>query len=482
MTDRTPPAVHLHIGGERLSTGAGGTHAHIHPATGQEDAQIPLADKEDIDRAVTVAHAAYHGWRRTPPAERRRLLLRLADLIDDNAAEFARLGTLDNGTAISGNAAFPPLASAWTRYYAGWADKITGEVEGNPLEQGEFQYTLMEPYGVIGIVITWNGPLISLAMKIPPAVAAGNTVVVKPSELTPFTGELFMELVEQAGFPPGVINLLPGTAEAGHQLVTHDLVKKVTFTGGPATATRILEACAPTMKPVVLELGGKSANIVFPDADLQAACAHGVYLSIAALSGQGCAFPTRMIVHESIHDQVVETVKAVASTITVGDPFDPATVSGPVVNQAAIDRIMAMIERAEADGAELVTGGNRIDRPGYFVEPTIFTHVDPSSELAQNEVFGPVLAITTFSSDEEAVEIANATRYGLSSYIQTRDLDRALRVAAELETGEVLINGAANLAVHRPFGGIGVSGVGKEGGRAGFEEFLRMKGVGVKLA
>ncbi|CAN5547627.1 aldehyde dehydrogenase family protein [soil metagenome] len=482
MTDRTPPPVHLHINGERLTSGSGGIHEHLDPATGEVNATIPLADKTDVDHAVRAAHAAFDGWRRTSPAVRRNTLMKLADLIDENAAEFARLGALDNGTGLTGGAAFPPLASEWTRYYAGWADKMSGDVTGNPMQDGELGYTLVEPYGVIGIIITWNGPLISLAMKVPPAVAAGNTVVVKPSELTPFSGELFMDLVEKAGFPPGVINMLPGTAEAGNELVTHELVKKVTFTGGPATATKILEACAPTMKPVVLELGGKSANIVLEDADLEAACFHGTFMSVGALTGQGCALPTRMLVHESIHDSVVEGVKAIASMISTGDPMEPTTINGPVVNQAAVDRIMGMIERAQADGAVLVTGGKRIDRPGFFIEPTVFTNVHPDSELAQNEVFGPVLAITTFTTDDEAIAIANATRYGLSAYVQTKDLKRAIRIAAELDTGEVLINGAMNLAAHRPFGGVGVSGVGKEGGKAGFEEFLRVKSIGIGMA
>lgn len=482
MTDRTPPTVHLHINGERFAKGEGGFHDHIDPATGAPNARIPLADKADVDRAVQAADTAYDSWRRTAPGVRRQHLLKLADLIEENAEEFARLGALDNGTGLLGGAAFPPLAAEWTRYYAGWADKISGDVTGSPLQDGELGYTLPQPYGVIGIIITWNGPLISLAMKVPPAVAAGNTVVVKPSELTPFSGELFMDLVERAGFPPGVINMLPGTAEAGEQLVTHPLVKKITFTGGPATASRILASCAESMKPVVLELGGKSANIVLEDADIEAACLHGTFMSVGALTGQGCALPTRMLVHESVHDAVVEGVKAMVATIATGDPFDSSTVNGPVVNQAAVDRIMGMIERAKADGATLVAGGNRVDRDGYFIEPTVFTDVDPDSELAQNEVFGPVLAITKFSTDDEAIAIANSTRYGLSAYIQTKDLKRATRIAAELETGEVLINGAMNLAAHRPFGGVGVSGVGKEGGKAGFEEFLRVKSVGVGLA
>jgi aldehyde dehydrogenase (NAD+) len=300
--------------------------------------------------------------------------------------------------------------------------------------------------------------------------------------MTPFSGELFADLVTEAGFPPGVVNMLPGDPAAGAALVGHPQVKKVSFTGGPDTARKILQSCAEHMKPSVMELGGKSANIVFDDADLDTACAHGTFLPIGVMSGQGCAFPTRMIVHQSVYDDVVDRVALVAKSITVGDPFDPSTISGPVINQSAIERILGMIERASADGARLVTGGARLDGPladGYFLEPTVFADVDPGSELAQQEVFGPVLSIIPFSSDDEAIEIANGTAYGLSAYVQTRNLARAHRMAEELEAGEVLVNGARNLAVHRPFGGLGRSGFGKEGGRAGIEEFLRTKAVGI---
>lgn len=254
---------------------------------------------------------------------------------------------MDNGTALGTATNLVGKSIAWTRYYAGWADKITAEVTSTLTADGEFGYTLRQPYGVVGIIITWNGPLISLAMKIPPAVAAGNTVVVKPSELTPFSGELFAALVVEAGFPPGVINILPGDAASGAALVEHPQVKKVSFTGGPATASKILAACAPTMKPAVLELGGKSANIVFEDADLEAACGFGTVMSVGAMSGQGCAFPTRMLVQESIYEQVVATVKAIAEQIVVGDPFAEGTFAGPVVNQAAFERIQGVIAKAK---------------------------------------------------------------------------------------------------------------------------------------
>jgi aldehyde dehydrogenase (NAD+) len=480
--DRNPPIVHLRIGSERLTAGAGGTHRHINPTNATVDAEIPLAGPADVDRAVRVAHEAFDGWRRTPAGERRRLLLRLADLIEANADEFARLGVLDNGMALSTAASFPVTSVEWTRYYAGWADKIAGDVTASHTDDGELGYTLAQPYGVIGIIITWNGPLISLAMKIPAALAAGNTVVVKPSELTPFTGELFADLCEEAGLPPGVVNILPGDSAAGQALVEHPLVKKVSFTGGPATASRILQSCAAQMKPSVMELGGKSANLVFEDADLDAACFLGTFMAVAALSGQGCALPTRMLVHESVYEEMVQRVAEVAKSIAVGDPFAPGTMSGPVVNQAALDRILTMIGQAQRDGARLVAGGSRLDgelAAGYFIEPTVLADVDPQSELAQNEVFGPVLAVSSFVDDDDAIRIANATPYGLSSYVQTRDLRRALRMAEELDAGEVLINGARNLAVHRPFGGFGRSGFGKEGGKGGLDEYLRIKAVGI---
>ena len=360
-----------------------------------------------------AAHAAFAGWRATRPAQRRTLLHRLADLIDENAAEFTRRGTLDNGTPLAISGGFVPQSSEWTRYYAGWADKIHSDLNAFHSKDGEIGYTLAQPFGVIGVIITWNGPLISLAMKIPAALAAGNTVVVKPSELTPFTGGLFADLVAEAGFPPGVVNVLPGAPEAGAALVRHPLVKKVTFTGGPDTARKILHGCADAMKPACLELGGKSANIIFDDADLDTACARGTFMSVAVLSGQGCALPTRMLVHEPVYEQVIGRVAEIAKTITVGDPFEADTVSGPVVSQAALDRIMAMIEQARLDGARLVTGGARLGGPladGYFIEPTVFADVDPQSRLAQQEVFGPVLAITPFRTEDEAIAIANGTR------------------------------------------------------------------------
>ena len=477
MTDRLPPPVTLRIGPETLTEGSGGVHRHVSPVTAQVDADIPLAGPSEIAQAVAAARAASDGWRRTPPSQRARILWRLADLIDGHAEEFAHLGALDNGTPVS----LCPVAHTadWIRYFAGWADIPKTEVTGSFTDNGEFSYTLAQPYGVIGMIITWNAPLMSLGMKVPAALAAGNAVVIKPSELTPFTSGLFADLATEAGLPPGVLNILPGARDAGVALIEHPDVDKISFTGGGTTATDILRRCAETVKPAVLELGGKSANIVLDDADLETSCAIGTFMSVGILSGQGCALPTRMLVHDSVYDEMLARVTQNAEGLAVGDPFDAATVSGPVINEAAVNRILNVVHQAERDGAKLLTGGQRLDREGFFLAPTVFADVDPRSDLAQNEVFGPVLAITRFSTDNEAISIANGTRYGLSGCIQSRNIKRALTLAEELITGEVLINGALNANARRPFGGIGASGHGKEGGKQGIEEFQRIKTIAI---
>lgn len=480
--DSSCPKGCLVIGNKIIEKASGGVYTHINPATGKPQADIPLAGVAETEDAIAAAKSAFTTWRSMPGRERMVLLNRLADLIKQNASEFQRLAVIEGGTPYSVAAGGAGLAEEWTRYYAGWADKIDGQVVSS-YPSDEFIYTLPEPYGVIGIVVTWNGPLISLGMKVIPAIAAGNTVVVKPAEQTPFVAALFARLALEAGIPAGVINVLPGAVESAQTLIAHPDVEKISFTGGPITARKILHQCAELLKPSVMELGGKSANIVFDDADLDSAAQHAAMMSVGLLSGQGCELPTRLLVQEGVYDAMLEKVVAIAKALPIGDPRDVNTFIGPVINEAACDRILAMVDRAKQAGAgRVVLGGERLKldgdlENGFFVSPTIFADVDPKSEIAQQEVFGPVLVIQKFSTEEEAIEIANSTQYGLGGYIQTNDLKRAHRVAAALKTGFVHLNGSRNIPAHAPFGGLGLSGFGKEGGRPGLDEFIRLKTV-----
>jgi acyl-CoA reductase-like NAD-dependent aldehyde dehydrogenase len=482
--DRSVPPVHLHIGDERRTTGTGGVHEHVWPVTGEIQSSVPLAGPADIDAAIGAAGDAFETWRTWTPWHRRDALVRLADLLDRDRDELARLAVLDNGMTY-GIAHFTATsASDYTRYYAGWADKIEGRVTSSPAHGRELAYTAPEPYGVVGIIITWNGPMVSIGMKVIPALAAGNTVVIKPSELTPYATEHFMALVHEAGIPTGVVNMVPGTAEAGEALVRHPVVQKISFTGGPATAKAILAGCAETLKPAVLELGGKSASLVFPDADLDAVAFIATASVHQTLAGQGCALATRLVVHDSVYDELAEKAVAFTRDITLGDPFDPSTGMGPVVSRAAQERIIGMIERAQADGSgKLLIGGGVPGGAlanGFYVEPTVVGDVDPDSELGQVEVFGPVLSLMRFHTEDEALRIANATSYGLASYLWTKDITRINRLAPRLEAGGVYVNGASPVVgCELPFGGVGISGFGREGGLEGLLEFVRTKAVAI---
>ena len=477
------PRVRLHIGDSALDHASGGTCPKVFAATGEFQAEIPLAGAEEMNAAVDAAVDAFEIWRRWRPSDRRDVLLKLAQLINEHGEEFSRLLTLDNALPVSFAHYHSKVAAAWTAYYAGWADKLDGQVTSTFGQQGEFSYTLAQPYGVIGIIITWNGPLASLGMKVPAALAAGDTVVIKPSELTPFTGELFMRLVREAGIPAGVVNMVPGGAEAGQALVAHRKVQKISFTGGISTGRRIMEACAPLMKPVIMELGGKSANLIFQDADLDKAIDRSLAFGLIGLSGQACAFGSRLLVDDAIYDRFVERLLERAKAIRVGDPWDSATESGPVINLAAADRIVGMIGKAVQSGAgKLLLGGRRVGgalAAGAFIEPTLFGDVDSSSDIAQREIFGPVMSITRFRTEEEAIAIANSTNYGLSGYLHTQDIHRVHRVAEELSAGGIFVNGGASIAPNTPFGGHGDSGFGREGGRAGIDEFIRQKTVAI---
>jgi aldehyde dehydrogenase (NAD+) len=477
------PEVALRIGAQKLAAGSGGVFEHVNPATGRAQAKLPLAGPAEIDAAVEAASIAFQWWRRTKPAARRDALLRLADLIESRRAAFKQIAALENATPVRIADALVTQSQEWLRYYAGWADKLDGSVTGSFIQGQDFTYTQPEPYGVIGVIITWNVPLLSLCMKLAPALIAGNTAVVKPSEFTPFTAELFAQLALDAGIPAGVINMVPGTAAAGHALVVNRRIEKMSFTGGPATARKIMAACAEHLKPSVMELGGKSACIVFDDADIGVAVTNSIAMGLCALAGQACIMGSRVLVQAGIYDEVVGRLVAAAKAIPCGDPSLESTLFGPVINAASCDRILGVIDKAQSTNAgRLVTGGKRMGgefSAGFFIEPTIFADVDPLSDLAQHEIFGPVLSVIKFDTEEQAIGIANDTVYGLAAYLHTRDLTRAHRIADQLKAGSVYVNGSGRLPPNAPFGGLGESGFGREGGRAGVEEFIRPKTVAI---
>jgi aldehyde dehydrogenase (NAD+) len=476
------PSPGLLIGDRRVTDSTGGEFEHLYAATGRLTSRVTLGGAKEINDAVAAAKAALPAWRQTPVPVRRAAMLRVAELLMAHADEFTALGTLDNATPSAFSAGAAPVTADLFAYNAGWCDKIGGEVV-QAYFSPSFDYTLDEPFGVVGVIIPWNGPLISCGMILGPALAAGNCIVLKPPELAPYSALRLGEIFLEAGFPPGVINVVPAGPEGGEALVRNRDVDKVHFTGSGATAQKVLASALQTLKPVGLELGGKSANLIFEDADLMAAAQQAVN-GIFQLSGQGCINGTRILVQRSVYEQVVELIGQIARQAPIGDPQAPDVFIGPVINAVAADRIMGVIDTAKASGARLVAGGDRMGgdfAEGYFVQPTVFADVSPDSSLSQNEVFGPVLAVTPFDDEAEAVRLANATDFGLAAYIQTNDLKRAHRLSSELVAGNVWVNGFTGIPSAAPFGGTKESGYGRLGGIWGIREFSRPKNVWIAL-
>lgn len=474
----------LLVGGQWTESASGRTFPTYNPATGETLSQVAEGDKEDVDRAVAAARWAFDKgpWPRTTPSERGRLLWKLADLVEAHTEEFAEIETLDNGKPLSvARVADVPLAVDLFRYMAGWATKIEGHTIplSVPSANGSqwFAYTVREPIGVVAQIIPWNFPLLMAAWKLGPALAAGCTVVLKPAEQTPLSALRLGELIQEAGFPDGVVNIIPGYGEtAGAALAAHPDVDKVAFTGSTEVGKLILQSAAGNLKKVSLELGGKSPNIVFKDADLETAVP-GAAGAIFFNHGQCCSAGSRLYVEKSVFEQVVEGVTAQAKNIRVGPGLDPSTDMGPLVSEDQLLRVTGYLRSGLSEGARAVTGGHRVGDRGYFVEPTVLVDTKPDMKVVQEEIFGPVVTAIPFSDPEEVLSVANGTVYGLAAGVWTRDISKAHRLASRLRAGTVWINCYNVFDAALPFGGYKQSGWGREMGHDVLELYTEVKSV-----
>jgi (Z)-2-((N-methylformamido)methylene)-5-hydroxybutyrolactone dehydrogenase len=470
----------LLIGGRGRASASGETFDAVNPFNQEVWAAIPAATEEDVADAVAAARSAYEAtWRHTSGLERATLINRLAALLEENADRMALLETTDNGKVIRETRSQMSFAARVFRFFAGYADKIWGSVI--PMDQRDiFDFAIREPYGVVAIITAWNSPISLLANKLPAALAAGNCVVIKPSEHASATTLELGKLVEQAGFPPGVVNIVTGDAKVGRALVANAGVDKVSFTGSPNAGREIAAAAGRNLRPVTLELGGKSPNIVFDDADLNRAVV-GALAGIFAATGQTCIAGSRLLVQRRIYARVVETLAERAQKIVLGDPRKPTTEMGTAANEPQFRRILDYIEIAKKEGARLVTGGEPARSgelaKGLFIKPTIFADVDNSMRVAREEIFGPVLSVIPFEDEAQAVELGNATPFGLASGVWTGDIARAMRMTRAMRTGVVWVNTYRMVAAQAPFGGVKDSGYGRERGEQGLLEFTTSKNV-----
>lgn len=471
----------LLINGKWVPSISGNTFESINPATEEVIATVFEGGKADINLAVEAAQNAFEraDWANITAHQREVYLHKIADLIAQNAEELALLETLDNGMSLSTSAWLVQGAIDTFRYYAGWPTKIYGKT--NPTDGGSFNYTLREPLGVCGAIVPWNGPIQSVAWKIAPAIAFGNTIVVKPSSFTSLTCIRLGELIVASGLPAGVVNIVTGQGSvAGSALVEHPGVAKIAFTGSTPVGKSILKSTADTMKKVTLELGGKSANIIFPDADMDKAIA-GALTGFTAGAGQGCVAGSRVFIHEEIYEEVSAKIIELANNVSVGPGTDPANGMGPITTKGQFDKIQTYFEIGLKDGATLAAGGERSSTKGYFLRPTVFTNVHNGMRLAQEEIFGPLVALIPFKDENDVIFQANDTEFGLAAMVWTKDINRAHQVARAMKAGTVWINTLFELDPITPFGGYKQSGLGRELGAESIDAYTQIKSVVVRF-
>jgi acyl-CoA reductase-like NAD-dependent aldehyde dehydrogenase len=473
----------LFIDGAWVEAQSGATYKTINPTTEEPLTEVAEGGVEDIERAVKAARKAFSegAWPKLSPADRGRILWKIGDLLDAHVKEIAEIETLDQGKTITESTRVDvPMAADCFRYFAGWTTKIEGETV--PVRFPTFNYTMREPLGVVGLIVPWNFPILEAAWKVAPALAAGNTVILKPAQVTPLSALRLAEVAQEAGLPPGVLNVVPGRGSVvGTALVEHRGVDKISFTGSTAVGQEIMRRGSASVKKLTLELGGKSPNIVFADADLDAAirgASNGIFFN----KGEVCTAGSRLFVEESLHDAFLDKLQTYMNKLTQGDPLDPKTRLGPQVSESHMKQILGYVDKGKAEGARLLCGGERPPGKGYFVRPTVFTDVIAEMTIAREEIFGPVLSVIRFKDVEDVLRLANDTLYGLAAGVWTRDIKKAHRMARRLQAGTVWINTYGLYDNAMPFGGYKSSGFGRELGHHGVLEYTQVKSIWVDLS